>query len=72
LGHYILDREPTVSPLGRLDRTYGLSLGVNESVALASSAAGGELDSATVANPIVGFVFGQQELMVMTRSKAPR
>jgi|SoiMethySBSTD1v2_1073268.scaffolds.fasta_scaffold4358144_1 hypothetical protein len=45
--------------LGWLDRTYGLELGVDGSVALA----GGELDSATVVNPIIAFVFGQQGLM---------
>ncbi|MFL5336735.1 MAG: YSC84-related protein [Geminicoccaceae bacterium] len=49
--------------LGWLDRTYGLELGVDGSVALAGSGAGGELDSASVANPIVAFVFGQQGLM---------
>jgi lipid-binding SYLF domain-containing protein len=49
--------------LAWLKRSRGFELGADASVAVAGSGAGGELDSSTLSQPIIAFVFGQQGLM---------
>jgi lipid-binding SYLF domain-containing protein len=49
--------------LAWLERSRGFELGADASVAVAGSGAGGELDSSTLSQPIIAFVFGQQGLM---------
>lgn len=49
--------------LKKFRRSEGWEVGVDGSVAIADIGAGGEIDSKTVNEPVVGFVFGNKGLM---------
>ena len=54
----------TDESLNDFKNSYGWEAGVHGSVALAKLGAGGSLDTNTLRQPIIGFVYGNQGLMV--------
>lgn len=53
----------TDEALGSFRRSDGWEVGVDGSVALVTIGAGGAIDSNSITDPIIGFVFGQKGLM---------
>ncbi len=53
----------TPKALSDFKKSEGWEAGVNGSVALATLGAGGQLDTKTLSQPIIGFVFGNKGLM---------
>jgi lipid-binding SYLF domain-containing protein len=53
----------TDEALERFQRSDGWEVGVDGSVALVSIGVAGEIDTNTVSEPVIGFIFGEQGLM---------
>jgi lipid-binding SYLF domain-containing protein len=53
----------TAEALARFERLRGFRVGVDGSVAIATLGAGGSIDTETIQDPVIGFVYSNQGLM---------